>query len=567
MDLDLTFLRVILAHIQRLSAPLLQLSPPSAAFTRAALPAASRRSRSAVKAPASASAAAAEQHSPAADAVRCASSAGDGRRDCHASHHPVGASFLLLPSLYFTVQLHRWRQDRLRGTSVLCQEEQSADGVYRKGINVDFIRDITTGNRTDDQQREDKAEGEKQQPPQQPKPSPPPSPAAAAAAADESSRQGKGKPTSEAPPARPLSKDSVRNDEAPPVQVSAHLDPSSAASQKIGACQYVANKKIEDRHAISEVKAHGRKCLLVTVLDGHGGWQIADYVQRYLASYIENQLQHHGALQMREALHSAYAIMDEALYELVRGGYALGFSRNVKVGACSLSVVVDYQSIAVANIGDCKAVLCRKGRAIPLNSQHTANSPAEQKRLRELHPNEKDVVVCKSTVDQPRAPQWPYLWEYPLCMMGLLKETVGSRCYVKGRLQPTRSFGDFHLKHAEFKADLETGKDFLRDAHTFPYITAEPQVDLYPRHHQDEFIVMGSDGVWDFLTDEEGVSIVRESLKSDPSPETAAKAIVHAVLRKAAERAALPLEALLAIELGQRRSYHDDITVCVVLLT
>lgn len=58
-----------------------------------------------------------------------------------------------------------------------------------------------------------------------------------------------------------------------------------------------------------------------------------------------------------------------------------------------------------------------------LSSDHNAKFPGEQMSLRKMHPNEPDIVICKNPTS----------------------------CYVKGRLQPTRAFGDFHLKYSEFK--------------------------------------------------------------------------------------------------------------------
>jgi pyruvate dehydrogenase phosphatase len=103
-------------------------------------------------------------------------------------------------------------------------------------------------------------------------------------------------------------------------------------------------------------------------------------------------------------------------------------------------------------------------------------------------------------------------------------------CYVKGRLQPTRSFGDFYLKYEVLSYDKETQRcvsvcvcvcleinvlifsPLLKEGKSFPYITVVPDITIHKRkmnsvkwgsENKCSFIVLASDGVWDFLTKEE----------------------------------------------------------------
>lgn len=63
-------------------------------------------------------------------------------------------------------------------------------------------------------------------------------------------------------------------------------------------------------------------------------------------------------------------------------------------------------------------------------------------------------VVCKKSFEIDRSPR---KWiDYPQFWLGYLGTEIKlSNCYVKGRLQPTRSFGDFYLKLKEFAYDHE----------------------------------------------------------------------------------------------------------------
>lgn len=122
-----------------------------------------------------------------------------------------------------------------------------------------------------------------------------------------------------------------------------------------------------------------------------------------------------------------------------------------------------------ANIGDCKGVIIseEKGssemKARKINHKLNANSKKEQARLKKEFPNDSDIVICK-------------------------RGSEGA-CYVKGRLMPTRAFGDYHLKHeSHFK-----GKGKFNG----PYITHKPEIIINELKPGDKYIVMASDGLWD----------------------------------------------------------------------
>lgn len=67
--------------------------------------------------------------------------------------------------------------------------------------------------------------------------------------------------------------------------------------------------------------------------------------------------------------------------------------------------------------------------------------------------------------------------------------------YIKGCLIPTRSLGDFHLKYPEFASSvLKFSK---------PYITHEPNIVTVKVESRKYYLVVGSDGLWDELSDEE----------------------------------------------------------------
>lgn len=67
---------------------------------------------------------------------------------------------------------------------------------------------------------------------------------------------------------------------------------------------------------------------------------------------------------------------------------------------------------------------------------------------------------------------------------------------MKGRLQPTRSLGDFYLKFKEY--------NFTRlKVFTGPYISAVPLVTHFKLTDEHKNLVLATDGLWDEMKDKE----------------------------------------------------------------
>ncbi len=117
--------------------------------------------------------------------------------------------------------------------------------------------------------------------------------------------------------------------------------------------------------------------------------------------------------------------------------------------------------VPISPAGDCRAVLASRSSSgkivgLQLSNDHNSREPDQKHHLEKNHPGERDIVVCKSS----------------------------TACYVKGRLQPTRAFGDGHLKLSEFNSygsglpgvpETATQRR-LKPPYTPPYITATPEV-------------------------------------------------------------------------------------------
>jgi pyruvate dehydrogenase phosphatase len=226
--------------------------------------------------------------------------------------------------------------------------------------------------------------------------------------------------------------------------------------------------------------------------------------------------------------------------------------------------MVTDSSVLVANTGDSRALLVKRAAKpggaddveLPEGTQwvselHTADSLSEQERLHALHPNERDVVHCRQKIIE-------------LDGDGKITSMRWAACYVKGRLQPTRAFGDFYLKDAravEVCPELVPASSFSP-----PYIEVTPSINEWQRE-SGSLLVLATDGLWDYVSPQQVVDLVRRLPRDDV--QAMAAGLIDLALEIAAEATAgeFSVADLKAMPQGyERRSIHDDITVLVIAL-
>ncbi|MQL71491.1 hypothetical protein Taro_003775 [Colocasia esculenta] len=217
----------------------------------------------------------------------------------------------------------------------------------------------------------------------------------------------------------------------------------------------------------------------------------------------------------------------------------------VSVGSCVLVVLLYGQNLYTLNLGDSRAVLATQSGnyidetgeldAFQLTDWHSVDNEKERVQLLLKHPDDPKTIVAGR---------------------------------VKGKLKLTRAFGVGYLKKKELN-DALMGILQVQNLLCPPYISTEPSLHVHRISEGDRFVILASDGMFDFFSNQEAVELVDSFIMRDPfgSP---AKFLVEQLVAKAAQRAGiilcLTVEELLRVPAGRRRKYHDDVTVIVILL-
>lgn len=221
----------------------------------------------------------------------------------------------------------------------------------------------------------------------------------------------------------------------------------------------------------------------------------------------------------------------------------------VMVGSCVLVVLLHGQHLYTLSLGDSRAVLAT-------TNQSTQNEGEQQQggSSKPLH----WVQLTEDHVVAERAERERVIAEHPddPCTI------VSSR--VKGKIKLTRAFGAGYLKKANLNDKL-MGLLRVHNLSSPPYISAKPHLNGHRVCEGDEFVVMGSDGLFDFFTNEEVVELVHRFILHNPNADPA-KYMLDQLLIRAADHAGMTLERLKNIQIGRRRAYHDDVTIMVVTL-
>ncbi|KAK8951305.1 putative protein phosphatase 2C 25 [Platanthera zijinensis] len=335
-----------------------------------------------------------------------------------------------------------------------------------------------------------------------------------------------------------------------------------------------ANDSIEDR---SQVEI-GRSAIFFGVYDGHGGADAAQFISDNLFAHLIGSRYCVGDMCDRMWVHNIFFLPDYKLAlklvlcwqrssdppcalaqgrgaiseAIIRNAFAAtedGFLELVRttreaspsiaaVGSCCLVGLIWDGKLYVANCGDSRAVLGRYlGTstdliAEQLTSDHNASMVEVRQELRSHHPDDPQIVVMKHGS-----------WR------------------VKGIIQVSRSIGDAYLKLPEFTADPSLPRFELSEPLLHPVLSAAPAIDTRVLSQRDKFVIFASDGLWEHLSNEEAVAIVKKHPRAG-----IARRLIRAALDVAAKKGKLRYSQLKKLGKGVRRYFHDDISVIVVFI-
>ncbi|KAJ6305188.1 hypothetical protein OIU78_020679 [Salix suchowensis] len=206
------------------------------------------------------------------------------------------------------------------------------------------------------------------------------------------------------------------------------------------------------------------------VFDGHGGVDAASFTRKNILNFIVEDSQFPSGT--KRAIKSAFVKADHALSDTK--------SIDSSSGTTALMALVLGRTMLVANAGDSRAVLGKRGRAIELSKDHKPSCASERTRIERLG--------------------------------GVIHDG-----YLNGQLSVARALGDWHIKGPKGSKSP---------------LSSEPEVEEINLTEEDEFLILGCDGLWDVMSSQCAVTMVRKELMLHNDPEICSKALVTEALER-----------------------------------
>lgn len=211
-------------------------------------------------------------------------------------------------------------------------------------------------------------------------------------------------------------------------------------------------KQNEDKHnIIKNIDGNNKNLLNINfygIYDGHGGKFVSKFLSENLHKYFMDKRTQYP-LKKRETTKAF-----NYLQKILKDNY---HEHATNAGSTCLAIVHFLKNgtehLNITNVGDCRAIICKSNIAIPLTKDHKPDKPEEEHRIKQLG---GEIV-------------WDgYDWRI-------------------GDLSVSRAFGDISAE---------------------PHVSCEPEIFEYVLSKNDKFLIMGCDGVWDVMDNQEACDFV-----------------------------------------------------------
>lgn len=233
------------------------------------------------------------------------------------------------------------------------------------------------------------------------------------------------------------------------------------------------------------------------VYDGHSGYGAAAWVKEDLPRRLALACQQEAVSV--PLLRTTILASDEALCKTIRSAKML---TSYSAGTTVIVAVVEEASrkLLIANVGDSRAIVSANGKPVFVTVDHKPGLAEERELVKTLggrvgysdaHSQGKERFCC--------VPCW------------------GCPCFLNYR-RPLRVFpGGLAVSR--------TFGDVPKDTSVRRAVSAEPTITEMKLEQHHEFLIMGCDGVWDVVSNQRAVDLVKRQRLQGASAEDAANAL------------------------------------------
>ena len=227
----------------------------------------------------------------------------------------------------------------------------------------------------------------------------------------------------------------------------------------------------EDTITVTKVELNNNNFYFFAVYDGHGGKGCSTYLRENLHNNIK-EFSTSGIKQAIQITEEKFKI-EQALKE--------NGELNDSSGSCGIMAMIQGNKCIIANVGDSRLVLFKKGKVFFATEDHKPNTETEKRRIKLAGGEIYQTITL-----------------FPLRQNG--KEIEPPWRVLPGRLSVSRTFGDIEAKETKFGGIPGV-------------VLALPDITEIELDNEFNFMVIGCDGIFDVLSNEEILECIKIVLK------------------------------------------------------
>ena len=227
----------------------------------------------------------------------------------------------------------------------------------------------------------------------------------------------------------------------------------------------------EDTITVTKVELNNNNFYFFAVYDGHGGKGCSTYLRENLHNNIK-EFSTSGIKQAIQITEEKFKI-EQALKE--------NGELNDSSGSCGIMAMIQGNKCIIANVGDSRLVLFKKGKVFFATEDHKPNTETEKRRIKLAGGEIYQTITL-----------------FPLRQNG--KEIEPPWRVLPGRLSVSRTFGDIEAKETKFGGIPGV-------------VLALPDITEIELDDEFNFMVIGCDGIFDVLSNEEILECIKIVLK------------------------------------------------------
>jgi len=293
---------------------------------------------------------------------------------------------------------------------------------------------------------------------------------------------------------------------------------------------------------------HKHKRMSFSVFDGHGGDEAAKFCTQHLPQYVNqfideigNHAHNHNVDDNDDEMtdhdddDDIAAAIRKAFHKTDREFEKEAFNNKCEAGAVGVYAYYHYDPetssgyIYVANVGDCRAILCSDGKVKQLTIDHNPKNESEKERCGNLIRDKSDLL--------------------------------------SGAVAVTRAIGDYYrVKDNDNNNNInkdQKAKPNINDNHNDPIykhkkldgLSCDPHIIKHKLQDKDEFLIIACDGLWEVVKNQVAMTECRRSLRRDGDCNKAAQKLIKFAKAKSCQRNFDP---------NEENQTSDNISVMVI---